>query len=107
MHRTLKNNSNVLVFSVHRHDGEMQKAKFQRVFSVEKETKHEYEHYVKLTAEILKRPYFLVHKMVEKWDLAKIRDRYEQCIKHNGDMPSDVYWWWKRKQDNENDNTPH
>jgi hypothetical protein len=97
----------VLVLVVRRFVGEMERIKFGRVFKVEKETKHEYEHYVNLTAQILKRPYYSVHKLVEKWDISKIRDRYEQCIKHNGDMPSDVYWWWRRKQDNENNHTPH
>lgn len=83
----------------------MKKIAFNREFSVGEEEEHEYEHLVKLTAKLIKRPYFLTHKLVEKMTLAEIRHRYDLCTKHNGDIPSDVYWWHLRKR--ENNNTPH
>lgn len=76
----------------------MKKIEFTRDFSVGKPDEYEYEHYVKLTADLIKRPYIQVHKMVEKWTLEEIRHRYTLCTKHNGNIPSDVYWWYLRKK---------
>lgn len=72
-------------------------------FSVQEQEEHEYEHYVNLTAKLIKRPYFQTHKMVERWPLETIKRHYELCTKHAGDMPGDVKWWWLRKQSKQGD----
>lgn len=64
---------------------------------VEKETEYEFEHWVNLTAKLIKRPYFQTFKMVEKWPVEKIVRRYQECTKHAGNMPGDVKWWYLRK----------
>lgn len=64
---------------------------------VEKETEHEFAHYVNLTAKLIKRPYMTTFKIVEQWPLEKIKQRYVLCTKHAGTMPGDVKWWWLRK----------
>lgn len=72
-------------------------------FDVDAKTPETYEHWVNLTAKLLNRPYFSVHKIFERerWTVDKIQQRYELCTKHRGTMPGDVKWWWLRKQDNE------
>lgn len=59
----------------------------------------EYEHYVQLTAKLIKRSYIATAKLVESWPTEKIIRRYEECTKHAGTMPGDVKWWWLRKND--------
>jgi len=56
-----------------------------------------FEHWVKQTSELIKRPYFQTFKLVSKWPLEKIIRHYELATKHAGDMPGDVKWWWLRK----------
>lgn len=70
-------------------------------FTVDPKEPDTYEYWVNLTAKLIKRPYFITHKMVEGWSLNKIIERYNLATKHNGDLPSDVYWFWKRKLDKE------
>lgn len=60
---------------------------------------HSYEHWVQLTSKLIKRSYISTAKLVEKWPLEKIIQRYELCTKHAGNFPGDVKWWWLRKQD--------
>lgn len=67
-------------------------------FSVEKQTEHEFAHYVNLTAKLIKRPYFQTFKLVEQWPLELIIRRYNDCTKHAGTMPGDVKWWYLRKK---------
>ena len=83
----------------------MKEVSFHREFTVGEPSEHEYEHYIKLTAKILNRPYFQVHKMLESVPVDEIKRWYTLCTKHNGDMASDVYWWWTRKKYNENTHT--
>lgn len=71
-------------------------------FEVAKQEQHEFEHYIDLTAKLIKRPYFQTFKMLEKWPLEKIIRHYELCTKHAGDMPGDVKWWWLRKKEKQN-----
>ena len=67
-------------------------------FTVAEQEEHEFEHWVNKTAKLIKRPYFQTFKMVEKWPISKIIYHYTLATKHNGDVPSNIYWWWKRKQ---------
>lgn len=83
----------------------MKEVSFHREFTVGEPSEHEYEHYIKLTAKLLGRPYMQIHKMLEKVPLDEIKRWYTLCTKHNGDMASDVYWWWTRKKYNENTHT--
>lgn len=69
----------------------------QREFTIGEPIEYEYEHWVNLTAKMLKRPYIQVHRLVQDLPLSEIRHRYILATKHNGDMPSYVYWWWYRK----------
>ena len=69
-----------------------------RTFTVSDDVEHDYEHWVNKTAKLIKKPYFVTHKMVEGWSLAKIKERYNDAVKVEG-MPQDVWWYWKRKQD--------
>ena len=64
-----------------------------------KEEEYEYEHYINLTSKLIKRPYLVTHKLVGKWPLEKIIRHYDLATKHNGKIPSEVYWWWKRKNE--------
>lgn len=68
-------------------------------FRVAEQTEFEYAHYINLTAQLIERPYFRTHKMVETWPLEKIKRHYELCTKHAGDMPGAVKWWWLRKKE--------
>jgi len=68
-------------------------------FSIAEQKKFEYENYVTLTAKMLGVEYISVHRMVIKWPMEKIIRHYELSTKHNGTMPSDVYWWWLRKKE--------
>ena len=68
---------------------------FSTVFTVEK-TEHTFEHYVNLTSKMIGKPYYQTFKMVEKWPLEKIRDRYYECEK----LPKPaMVWYGKRKKD--------
>lgn len=58
----------------------------------------EYEHYVNLTAKLIKRPYFQTHKLVEQWSMDTIKRLYLLATKHHGDIPPDVKWWYERKK---------
>jgi hypothetical protein len=71
----------------------------QTLFVVTNKPSEEYGEWVAKTAKLLNRPYHQVHKIFEKekWDIDRIRRHYILATEHNGDMPSDVYWWWKRK----------
>ena len=60
---------------------------------------HQYEHWVHLTAKLIKRPYIATHGLVKGWSLAKIIERYQLCTKHAGQMPGDIKWWWLRRKD--------
>lgn len=87
---------------------------------IKEEEHHEYAYYVNLTAKMLfgtkpgkKDPtklvcknsfgYMQVHRIFERegWTLDRIKRAYQNATKHNGNMPSNVYWWWQRKQVNE------
>lgn len=70
-----------------------------RVAEKEKGEEEQFEHWINKTSKLIKKPYFITFKMVEKWPLEKIISRYQEATKHSGNMPEDIYWWWKRKQD--------
>jgi len=65
-----------------------------------------YEFWVNKTAKLLNRPYIGIHKIItqEGLKLEGIIRRYETAVKHSGDMPPDVYWWWRRKVEFKNEN---
>lgn len=67
-------------------------------FEIDDQQTEDYEYWVNKTAKLIKKPYFVTHKMVESWPLAKIKERYNDALKVEG-MPQDVWWYWKRKQD--------
>lgn len=67
-------------------------------FKVAEQKEHEYEHWIKLTAKLIKRPYFQTFKMVEKWSMEKIIRHYNIATKHNGNISSDFKWWAERKK---------
>ena len=71
--------------------------KIERHFQVDPKTPEDFEHYVNATAKMINRPYFQTFKMVEKWTLEKIKERYYECLKL--DRPAFV-WFGKRKRDN-------
>lgn len=65
---------------------------------------HSYEHYVNLTAKLIKRSYITTAKLVEKWPLEKIIRRYEQATKHCPEKSTpEVHWWALRKREIDND----
>lgn len=66
-------------------------------FQIAEQKEHEFEYWVNKTAKLIDRPYFQTFTMVKKWSLEKIIRHYNLATKHNGDMPSNVYWWWARK----------
>ncbi len=70
-------------------------------FEISQKESEEYGEIVGLTSKLLKRPYMTVHKIFEKeqWSMNKIQERYQTCTKHNGNIPSDVLWWYLRKKD--------
>ena len=68
-------------------------------FSIQQQKEHEFEHWVNKTAKLIERPYFRTFKMVEKWPIEKIIERYQTVTKHNGAIPSPVLWWHLRKKD--------
>lgn len=67
----------------------------------------EYEHYVHLTAKLIKRSYIATAKLVEAWPTEKIIRRYEECTKHITSAPEGksldewrgIMWWTKRKRE--------
>lgn len=67
--------------------------------TVDGSTSEEYGDWVSRTAKLLKRPYMGLHKLLERenWSTEEIKRAYLNATKHNGNMPSDIYWWWKRK----------
>lgn len=69
-------------------------------FVVDGSHSEEYGELVAMTAKLLKRPYGQIHRIFtkEKWSIDEIRSAYVNATKHNGQLPSDVFWWWKRKQ---------
>lgn len=66
-------------------------------FSIE-EPEAEYEHYVNLTAKLIKRPYFVTHKLVEQWPMDTIKRLYLLATKHHGSIEPHVKWWAERKK---------
>lgn len=75
----------------------MHKITFTRTYVVEKSTQStEFSHYVSLTAKLLNRPYIIVFKMVEDWELHKIIRRYNEALRC--EIPSQ-YWFGMRKKD--------
>lgn len=65
---------------------------------------HSYEHYVNLTAKLIKRSYIATAKLVERWPLEKIIRRYEQATKHCPEKSKpDIHWWAMRKREITND----
>lgn len=73
-------------------------------FEVTGSSSEEYGDYVELTRKLLKRPYMQIHQIFERenWTIEEIKRAYQNATKHNGKMPSAVYWWWQRKKRNEN-----
>lgn len=78
-------------------------------FTVTGDDSQEYGELVDKTSKLLKRRYIVIHNIFtrEKWSLNEIRQTYILATKHNGDMPSSVYWWWKRKQRIQKHTTDH
>lgn len=95
------------------------KLDMSRFTVVAEEEYHEYAHYVNLTAKMLfgvkpgkKDPtkmvcknsfgYMQVHRIFESegWTLERIKRYYINATKHNGNLPSAVYWWYARKKEN-------
>lgn len=83
------------------YDGKMQLSFDMGRFSIGEPDKHEYEHYVKLTSELIERSYFVTHKLVETWPMEKIKRHYTLATKHHGSCPQDKYWWHLRKKEKE------
>ena len=98
------------------------KLDMSRFTVVTQEEHHEYAHYVNLTAKMLwgVKPgkkvlwvcknamgYMMLHRIFEReqWTLERIKRYYQNATKHNGNMPSSVYWWWQRKVENEKNST--
>lgn len=75
-------------------------------YQITNKESEEYGEWVAKTAKLLGRPYAQVHTIFtkEKWTLDKIRTRYTNVTKHNGDIPSPVLWWYLRKKDNTKSN---
>lgn len=55
--------------------------------------------YVRQTAEMLERPYMVVFKMVEDWEMHKIIRRYDEAMERTEVNEQQKYWWGKRKWD--------
>lgn len=70
-------------------------------FIITNKESEEYGEWVDKTAKLLGRSYGQVHMIFtkEKWTLDAIRSRYEYVTKHNGNVPSQILWWYLRKQD--------
>jgi hypothetical protein len=68
-------------------------------FTVAEQKEHEFQHWVDKTAKLIKRPYFQTFSMMKKWPLEKIVRNYELSTKHNGNIPSAIYWFWLRKKE--------
>lgn len=79
----------------------MEKANFQRTFTVTGKESEEYGDYVKKTAALVKRPYMTIHKIFERehWTLEQIKNRYHTVISDDGTIPKDVLWWYLRRKD--------
>lgn len=70
-------------------------------FIITGEDSEEYADYVKRTATMLGIPYVAVHRMFEKesgWTIEKIKERYHECCKLEGDWKR-IIWYSKRKKD--------
>lgn len=76
-------------------------------FQVTNKDSEEYGEYTKLTATLLKRPYMVVHKIFERenWSLEEIKRHYFNATKHNGNIPSHIFWWYTRRKRNEKEQT--
>ena len=56
----------------------------------------EFSYYVRLTSELIQRPYMQTFKMVQDWQLHKIKRRYDEA---KAAANPQKYWWGKRKMD--------
>lgn len=76
--------------------------RFDGHFTITGKKSEEYGDYVDKTAKMLGKPFMTVHMIFEKeqWPLEKIKSRYHECVKLEGNWPS-IMWWSKRKKDNE------
>ena len=68
-------------------------------FSIEEQKEHKFEHWVNKTAKLIDRPYFRTFKMVEKWPIEKIIERYQTATKHHGSISPSYKWWAERRKD--------
>jgi len=72
------------------------------LFEVTQKESEEYGMWVKMTAKLLDRPYFQLHRIFEKenWSLDEIRSAYNNAMKHCGKVTPEVAWWSSRKRRN-------
>jgi len=72
------------------------------LFEVTQQESEEYGMWVKMTAKLLDRPYFQLHRIFEKenWSLDEIRSAYNNAVKHHGSVSAEVAWWSSRKRRN-------
>ena len=72
--------------------------KYKDHFTVTGQDSEEFGDYVNKTAKMLGKPFFVVFKMVEKWSLTKIKQRYYECERLEGKWKR-IMWFSKRKKD--------
>lgn len=79
----------------------MKKLTFTAVTSEKKLQQELYAEYVKKTSELIKRPYMVTFKLVEKWEPGVMVNLYEECItkyRNRGFNNPAMMWWIERRR---------
>jgi len=71
-------------------------------FTVTGTSSEQYGEQVAITAKLLGRPFFQLHKIFEKegWTLEEITSAYQNATKHSGNCEPVIAWWADRKRRN-------
>ena len=71
-------------------------------FTVTESVSEQYGEQVAITAKLLGRPFFQLHKIFEKegWTLEEITSAYQNATKHSGNCAPEIAWWANRKRRN-------
>jgi len=71
-------------------------------FTVTESVSEQYGEQVAITAKLLGRPFFQLHKIFEKegWTLEEITRAYQNATKHSGNCEPAIAWWANRKRRN-------
>jgi len=73
-----------------------------RNFTVTGKPSEQYGEQVTITAKLVDRPFFQLHKIFEKerWTLEEITSAYQNATKHSGNCDPAKAWWANRRRRN-------